>query len=525
MKKLTFLFLIILLPMMAGAQTLIDGIYYNLNSDTKTAEVTNKPDYYIDGVIIPETVMYDDVAYTVTGIGYQAFFGCRGMTYVNLPSSITYIGEYAFSWCSGLTGIVIPGSVSEIGSNAFYGCTGLFGVELGEGVTSIGYGAFYGCRGINEITFPNSLTTIGGAAFCECSALSSVTIPSSVTSIDDWAFGHCSSLISVTIPKNVQTIGESVFAACTSLNSVIVESGNPNYDSRDNCNAIIETATNTLVAGCHRTIIPNSVTAIGNYAFAYHSEIPSVIIPNGVTVIGNYAFASCSGFTSVTLPGNITSIGESAFRDCTGLTSFVIPNGVTEISNHTFYMCTGLTSVTISGSITSIGQGAFASCTALTDVYCNAGEVPQTARYVFDRVKMADATLYVPEGSTEAYKAVTPWSEFGNIVAWNYIEPEVKKCAMPMIAFFGGKLIIRCKTEGVKYVCNLGFETDGNNVSLPAKVKISVYATKDGYEPSDTLTYEIDPRVLLGIIGDLNNDGVVNGTDIQEVINIIVEGE
>ena len=525
MKKITFLFLLTLLPLMASAQTLIDGIYYNLNSDMKTAEVTSNPNEYSGGVIIPETVTYEGITYDVTEIGYQAFFGCRGMTYIVLPRSITNIGEYAFSWCSSLTGITIPGSVKEVGNNAFYGCTSLSEVSLGDGVTSIGYGAFYGCRGMTSVIIPNSVTSIAGAAFCECSALSSVTIPNSVTTIDGWAFAHCSSLTSFTIPQSVTSIGESLLSGCTSLTSVVVESGNPNYDSRDNCNAIVETATNTLVAACSRTVIPNNVTAIGGYAFAYHTEMSSVTISESVTSIGNYAFAGCSGFTSVTLPSNVTSIGESAFRDCIGLTSFTIPNGVAEIGSWTFYRCTGMTSVIIPGTVTKIGQGAFGSCTALTDVYCNAGEVPQTANYVFDKVQMANATLYVQEGSIEAYKTVTPWSSFGSIGAYNYVEPEVKKCAMPMIAFFGGKLIFRCKTPDVRYVCNLGFDTDGNNVSLPATVKISVCATKDGYEPSDAFTQNIDPRLLLGKLGDINEDGDVNGTDIQEVINIIVNAE
>ena len=510
---------------MASAQTLIDGIYYNLNSDMKTAEVTSNPNEYSGGVMIPETVTYEGVTYDVTEIGYQAFFGCRGMTYVVLPKSITNIGEYAFSWCSSLTGIIIPGSVKEVGNNAFYGCTSLSEVSLGDGVTSIGYGAFYGCRGMTNVIIPNSVTSIGGVAFCECSALSSVTIPNSVTTLDGWAFAHCSSLTSVTIPQSVISIGESVLSGCTSLTSVSVESGNTKYDSRDNCNAIIETATNTLVAACNRTLIPNSVTAIGGYAFAYHTEMSSVTIPESVTSIGNYAFAGCSGFTSFTLPSKVTSIGESAFRDCTGLTSFTIPNGVAEIGSWTFYRCTGVTSVFVPGSVTKIGQGAFGSCTALTDVYCNAEEVPQTANYVFDKAQMANATLYVQEGSIEAYKAVTLWSGFGSIVAYNYVEPEVKKCAMPMIAFFGGKLIFRCKTPDVRYVCNMEFDTDGNNVSLPATVKISVYATKDGYEPSDVLTQVIDPRIIIGKLGDVNQDGEISMQDIMYIVQYILNGK
>ena len=531
MKKLSFLFLLVLLSTLtASAQTLIDGIYYNLNSDTKTAAVTSNPNYYSDGFTIPDTVTYEDVKYTVTEIEPHAFFGCRGLTYIIFPNTLTTIGEYAFPWCSGLTGITIPGSVKEVGSNAFYGCTGITDVSMGEGVTSIGYGAFYGCKGMTSVSIPNSITKIDGVAFCECSALKSVIIPESVTTIGDWAFFECSALKSITIPSSVTSIGENVISGCTSIASVTVESGNKVYDSRENCNAIIETATNTLIASCRNTVIPNSVTALGNYAFSNH-PLPSVEIPSSVTSIGKNGFAGCSDIKSFTLPSGVTTIGESAFRDCTSLTSFSFPEGVTEIQQWTIYMCTGLKSVTIPSSVTNIATGVFVGCNALTDIYCYAVDAPTLARSVFSKVTFTNATLHVPEGSIDAYKAAATWSSFGNIVAIDEsepVEPEVKKCATPMIAFFGGRLIFRCATPDVKYLCNVEFETDGTNVTLPSRpsyVKISVCATKEGYEPSETLSSVIDMNILLSKIGDINGDGIVNGTDIQEVINIIVNGE
>lgn len=123
------------------------------------------------------------------------------------------------------------------------------------------------------------------------------------------------------------------------------------------------------------------------------------------------------------------------------------------------------------------------------------------------------------KGWTPKYMVNGRWQDYAGS------EPDLKKCATPIVDFYGGKLIFRCETEDVKYVCKVSdieFETDGTDVSMPSRITISVYAKKEGYEPSDTITYEIDPRVLMGIIGDVNNDGIVNGTDIQEVINIIV---
>ncbi len=213
----------------------------------------------------------------------------------------------------------------------------------------------------------------------------------SVTSIGRSAFSGCTGLTSITIPESVTSIGVLAFNGCTGLTNIIVEAGNPKYDSRNNCNAIIETATNELFAGCKNTTIPNSVTSIGDYAFYWCTGLTSVTIPNSVTSIGgsafsgctgltsvnipnsvtsigDYAFQFCSGLTSVTIPNSVTSIGRNAFDECTRLTSVTIPSSVTSIGDYAFYWCTGLTSVTIPESVTSIGENAFDGCTGLTSV-------------------------------------------------------------------------------------------------------------------------------------------------------------
>ena len=395
----------------------------------------------------------------ITNTSGVNFNGKARLVRIILPTNLTSIGDEAFADCSFLPSITIPNNVTSIGYGAFSDCSSLTSITIPNSVTSIGDYAFCGCSSLTSVTIPNSVTSIGGYAFYWCSSLTSVTIPNSVTSIGNSAFNNCSSLTSITIPNSVTSFGESAFAGCSGLTSIVVEDGNTIYDSRENCNAIIETASNTLIAGCQNTNIPNSVTRIGSSAFSGCSSLTSITIPNSVTSIGNRAFSGCSSLTSitipesvtsignwafagcdftsitipnsvtrigssafcgcssltsVTIPNSVTSIGSDAFNNCPSLTSVTIPNSVTSIGDYAFIVCSSLTSITIPNSVTSIGYGAFYRCSSLASITCEATTPPTLGSNVFYGVSTS-IPVYVPCGCVEAYKAANGWKDFTNI--------------------------------------------------------------------------------------------------------------
>ena len=313
---------------------------------------------------------------------------------IKFDGDVTSIGERAFAWCESLTSVTIPDSVTTIGYDAFCCCTSLICVTIPDSVTAIGEQAFVSCRSLTSVTIGNGVTRIGKGAFGNCISLTSVTIPDSVTTIGDYAFFYCISLTEFngkyasedgrcliidgtinsfapaglteyTIPDSVTSIGERAFASCASLTSITI----PDSVTTIEANAFAWCPSLTSVT------IPDSVTTIGEMAFYDCSSLTSVTIPDGVTSIGSSAFAYCSSLTSVTIPDSVTTIGEQAFCLCSSLTSVTIPDSVTLIEFSAFLGCSSLTSVTIGDSVTTIGDCAFYGCSSLTSITIPGGVI------------------------------------------------------------------------------------------------------------------------------------------------------
>ena len=299
-KHLLFLFAA-LLPLVASAEKVeIDGIWYNLVSKAKQAEVTYKGDSYNSyndeysgSFTIPATVTYDGVAYSVTSIGEYAFYKCSSLKSITLPEGVTSIGYAAFGYCTSLTAITLPEGVTSIGGGAFSHCSSLTAINIPENsqLTSIGYFAFYECTSLAAITLPEGVTSISHDAFGYCTSLTAITLPEGVTSIENHAFYGCSSLTAINIPENSQ------------------------------------------------------LTSIGYFAFGCCTSLTAITIPEGVTSISHDAFHECTSLTAITIPEGVTSIEGFTFYDCSSLTAIVLPKSVKDIYSNAFANCPELTDV------------------------------------------------------------------------------------------------------------------------------------------------------------------------------------
>ena len=382
-------------------------VRYIIDSDLETYLQSNHPIFY------------------QINCGIKYYLNDQEITTLEIPSGITSIGDGVFFNSNGLTNLTLSSRVSSIGIRAFRYCSNLKDVRYyiyDDLATYIqkGHPAFYVNCGIKyywnnqEITtleIPTSVTSIGNHAFYGCNGLTSVEFPSNLSSIGDWAFSNCSGLTSVVLPSSITKMGECVFYYCQNLSSVK---------------------------------LPSEITAISQGAFAECISLKNIELPAGITSIGNNAFIGCSNLQNINLPSGITTIGSGAFWDCSNLTNVILPSALTSIGDLAFVNCSNLANVTLSSNITSIGSSAFSGCkslknlaiskdvTSIKDIRFNndseelelesvyvAWQNPIEAGSFFNRIKISNCTLYVPQGTKEAYANADVWKDFGNIIEYD----------------------------------------------------------------------------------------------------------
>ena len=389
MKKHLLLAILMLLPLVASAvdKVEINGIFYYLTSgETNTASVTSKSSgEYTGEVVIPESVTYEEVTYSVTSIGNGAFKNCSGLTSVIIPSSVTSIESSAFSGCSSLITVTIPNSVTSIGNASFQNCNSLLNVLLPDNINSIADYTFSGCSALLSVKLPQDVTAIGKNAFSFCQSLTSLEISQSVLSIGEGAFEYCKGLTTIEIPKGVAIINNEVFYHCETLSSVT---------------------------------LPETITSIGDRAFSNCEKLSSISIPESVISIGDHAFFNCS-FSAISLPSALKMIKGGCFS-----------------------LCSNLESITIPATVEYIYQEAFANCSSLKRVR----SLVKTPPFLYDNsFSNYDITLTVPEGTRDAYLAKVPWNKFKEILSGSdtkytltyMVDGKVYKT----IEFFEGSLI------------------------------------------------------------------------------------
>ena len=408
--------------------TLIDGVYYVLNNEEKTAEVVEPSGFRYQGdIVVPDTVNQDGTDYAVTSLGEGAFMQST-LTSVQLPKqTLRVIGPYAFLECSGLTEIDVPETVTTIGESALE-TYHLKRISIPASVMEMGDNAVGGCPELESVTVAEGNTHFGvfdgvlmdkaqTRLICYPAKLAgkTYTVPATVTTIDKRAFRYLANLTSVTIPASVTELAYGMFYQASSLAEINIDPANTAYCSAD---GVVYNADkdNLLIYPAGKTTkyyTPDfPVETIGPSAFTHATHLQTVAIPEGATTICDAAFYSCTSLQKVSFPESITKIGTGAFALCEKLESVVLPPNITEVASTLLFKCTSLRSVTIPAGVNNIEITPFLSCPNLTEITCLATTPPTLHMMAFLQMAQADITLYVPEEAVETYKATAKWQDF-----------------------------------------------------------------------------------------------------------------
>ena len=349
----------------------VKGLYdWGGGTRASQPDLSSFPEFEIGNGAFSVTLYVTSIILGDDAILHNGAFSGSSLLSFAIPSKTSAIPLNCFLKCKRLKSVQLHKDVKAIGYRAFYGCDSLTAVS---GLTSgsifyIGAEAFRECLGFTSFVVPENIDTIWSGTFSGCRSLETVTISEKTRCIKDNAFLNCTGLKSIHIPAMVSFIDTTAFYGCDP-SSIVVDAGNATYDSRDNCNAIIRTASKVLIKGCSSTIVPGDIRRVVSEAFA-GSKIRKVTLPESTESVGDYAFANCVDLESVEILSGKCVLGKEVFRGCTGLRS-----------------------IRVSWS-----------------------RPPFISRDIFKGMSLPQCTLYVPKGTAAMYMSAPVWIEFGNII-------------------------------------------------------------------------------------------------------------
>lgn len=455
MKRLLIIFVMMALSIMASADVVgIDGIYYDLDINTKRVTVTSKPDYskYSGSIDIPVTITYGDSFYDVTEIGINAFYRCSELVSVSIPDGVKKIELNAF-WGCGIKDIVIPNSVTYIGQGAFGSCTELTSVTMGKRLDFVEESAFTNCTKLEKVIVKDL------ASWCliRFESPSSNPLYYARHLYDD----NNAEITELVIPDGVERISDNAFLRCENIKSIA---------------------------------IPNSVKEIGCYAFYGLEKLKKVDIPYGVTKLNGFSY--CTNLTSVSIPNSVETISNLAFSYCKALSAIEIPNSVWLISENAFIGCESLVSITLGSGVRRIGVDVFDKCKELADIFCYAESVPNTYDDTFDKSIIKNVTLHVPESSVNDYATKDPWNGFKEIVALPSSGFGYVSSGKTMVKYDDGQLTVEGIDDGQTVsIYSLNGEKYGSYVGKNGAVRI-----KTCIQPGSVVVVKIGEKSVKVII-------------------------
>ena len=403
----------------------INGINYILDDYAKTALVCTGKEPYSGDVIIPATVEYNGLEYSVNAMQPATFAHCKNLTSVVIDAPVAVLPDSLFKDCSSLKAVTLNDHIKTIGDDLFYGCSVLETAYIPKSVAAIGESLFYGCKSLRTVTIPENIRYLGPHAFVGCNNLDSVTILGNLAGIGTNIFGGCQNLSYVSLPDNISCIGFFAFKGCGYLQTIAIPEGVTNIFDEAFCGC---SSLSTIV-------LPDSLRYIGSQAFSNCHSLKSIKLPDGITFIGDNAFMGCISLDSIVIPKGVEKIQKATFDRCFNLKSIILPESITELDTYAFIECSSLTTITIPANVRRIGKCAFEDCRNMTSFYCQVEDPGQISlgEDAFNRIN-EECILYVPQGCSQAYKADERWTAFIDIreTGTTTVESVTQQVAVPV---------------------------------------------------------------------------------------------